>query len=225
MFLCPAMKLRIPGVRQSGRWGHMVYVDSKHGQLMRARPQKPRLVTPARLRARQNCANIAALWCTLSDDQMAGWHALARHESRRLGQPVSGYHLFTGINTARLALGLAPALDALKPVRFGPNPVQEFQMTKADGRLRLALRVASTPLTPIVVLGSPPCSAGIAVRTNFSILGWLPPPVEGWSDITQLYVQKFGQPGDNQRVFIRVRQFNDGWQDLPREFQARMPRP
>src|SRR5208283_2400211 len=68
-------------------------------------------------------------------------HALARHESRRLGQPVSGYHLFTGINTARLALGLPPALDALKPVRFGPNPVQEFQLTKLDGRLRLALRV------------------------------------------------------------------------------------
>ena len=179
----------------------------------------------ARLRARRDCAKIAALWCTLSDDQMAGWRALARQESPRLGKPASGYHLFTAINTARLALGLAPALDALKPVRFGPNPVQEFQITKADGRLRLALRVAHTPLTPIVVLGSPPCSAGIAVRSNFSILGWLPPPVEGWSDLTRLYVQKFGQPADNQRVFIRVRQFSDGWQDLPREFQARMPRP
>ena len=218
------MKLHGMSIRQSGRWGCMVYVDSKHGQLARARSQKPRLVTPARLRARQNCANIAPLWCTLSDDQMAGWHALARQESRRLGQPVSGYHLFTGINTARLALGLAPALNALKPVRFGPNPVQEFQLTKTDGRLRLALRVAHTPPTRIVVLGSPPCSAGIAVRANFSILGWLPPPVDGWSDITRLYVQKFGPPGDNQRVFIRVRQFNDGWQDQPREFQARMPR-
>jgi len=218
------MKLHGMIVRQSGRFGALVYVDSKHGQLARARPQKPRLVTPARLRARRNCANIAPLWCTLSDDQMAGWHALAAHESRRLAKPVSGYHLFTGINTARLALGLPPALDALKPVRFGPNPVQEFQLTNPDGRLRLALRVAHTPRTRIVILGSPPCSAGIAVRANFSILGWLPPPVEGSSDITRLYVQKFGLPGDNQRVFIRVRQFNDGWQDPPREFQARMPR-
>jgi hypothetical protein len=218
------MKIHGMSVRQSGRWGGMVYVNSKHGQLARALPQKARFVTRARLRARRDCAKIAALWCTLSDDQMAGWHALAQQESLRLGKPASGYHLFTGINTARLALGLAPALDALKPVRFGPNPVQEFQITKTDGRLRLALRVAHTPLTPIVVLGSPPCSAGIAVRSNFSILGWLPPPVDGWSDLTRLYVQKFGPPADNQRVFIRVRQFSDGWQDLPREFQARMPR-
>jgi len=219
------MKLHGMAVRQSGRFGGLVYVDSKHGQLARARPQPARFVTPARLRARRHCAIIAALWRTLSDDQMAGWRALAREESRRLGKPASGYHLFTGINTARLALGLLPALDALKPVRFGPNPVQEFQITKAGGPLRLALRLANTPRPRIVVLGSPPCSAGIAVRGNFSILGWLPPPVEGWSDITQLYVQKFGPPGDNQRVFIRVRQFNDGWQDPPREFQARMPRP
>ena len=103
------MKLHNLGVRQSGRWGGMVYVNSKHGQLARALPQQPRLVTPPRLRAQGNCANIAALWRTLSDDQMAGWRALARQESLRLGQPVSGYHLFTGLNTTRLAAPAAPA--------------------------------------------------------------------------------------------------------------------
>ena len=209
--------------RQSGAFLNIVYVNSKHGQLSRARPVRKPLPTPARLRARLNCAKMAAFWRFLGDEQMAGWHALAQRESRRLGKPITGYHLFTGINSARAALGLPLAVEAIHPVRFGPNPVQEFRITKAEGRLKLALRLAGDPLACLALLGSPPCSAGIAVRSNFSILGRAPRPVDGWSDITDLYVRRFGQPAENQRVFLRVRQFKDGWQDAPREFQARVP--
>jgi hypothetical protein len=81
-------------IRQSGRWGGIVYVDSKHGQLARALSQQARFVTPARLRARRHCADIAALWCTLSDDQKRvfirvrqfsdGWQDLPREFQARM---------------------------------------------------------------------------------------------------------------------------------------------
>ena len=59
--------------------------------------------------------------------------------------------------------------------------------------------------------------------STYSIIGPLPAPVRGGSDITELYVQKFGKPWVGSRVFIRGSQFNTGWQGEPVEFQARVP--
>ena len=64
-----------------------------------------------------------------------------------------------------------------------------------------------------MVFGSPPQNAGRAYCGDYRFLGLLPAPIEGVSDITRLYIKKFGVPPDNSRVFIRAWQVVDGWEN------------
>jgi hypothetical protein len=43
-------------------------------------------------------------------------------------------------------------------------------------------------------------------------LGLLPAPVEHVSDITRLYIRKYGVPPANTRIFIRAWQQVEGWE-------------
>ena len=43
------------------------------------------------------------------------------------------------------------------------------------------------------------------------------------SDITDLYVGKFGVPRAGSRVFIRTLQQINGWEDLPKQTSAIVP--
>ena len=58
---------------------------------------------------------------------------------------------------------------------------------------------------------------------QFRFLGLLPAPVDDWSDITALYVARFGVPTLGTAVFIRTRQQIDGWMDLPKVTSAIVP--
>ncbi|MGD0093201.1 MAG: hypothetical protein ABSE73_25080, partial [Planctomycetota bacterium] len=72
--------------------------------------------------------------------------------------------------------------------------------------------------------GSTPGSAGASVPGRFTFLGMLPNPVAGVSDITKLYVDKYGVPPVGKRVFIHTRQQVNGWQDSPKQTTAVVPR-
>ena len=111
-----------------------------------------------------------------------------------------------------------------KPEKFRPNPVEELHITNRGGVVRLRLRVTAAPATRTFVLGSPPCSTGKSVRSNYSIIGLLPTPVRGWCDITKLYVKRFGVPPPGSRVFIRTRRFTNGWEDDFKDTDADVPR-
>ena len=74
-----------------------------------------------------------------------------------------------------------------------------------------------------MVFASPPCNAGRSYCSNFSFIGLLPPPNEGISHITRLYLKKLKElkklkryrrvvlPGS--RVFIRAVQEVNGWEN------------
>ena len=55
--------------------------------------------------------------------------------------------------------------------------------------------------------------AGRTYCNDYRFLGLLPAPVKGWSDITRLYITKFGVPPPNTRVFIRTWQQVNGWEN------------
>ena len=69
-----------------------------------------------------------------------------------------------------------------------------------------------------MVFGAAPCSAGRKKWRHGAFLGLLPAPVGGESDITELYVARYGEPEPGKRVFIRTRQQRGGgWEDHPRD--------
>ena len=54
-------------------------------------------------------------------------------------------------------------------------------------------------------------------------LGLLPSPIDGSSDISELYVTRYGVPPVGTVIFIRTCQHIDGWTDVPRLTSARIP--
>ena len=61
-----------------------------------------------------------------------------------------------------------------------------------------------------------------AVRAcgNFRIIGLCPAPVQGAADITSLYTAEFGAAPGGKRLFVRASTMVDGFESLPRQFQA-----
>jgi len=204
--------------RFSGTIGNEVYVNSKYGQVVRSRPRRPSRPTPGRQRARSNVSRVARAWRTCTARQFEAW-AIAG-----MAWHLTAYALFCKINLALAAAGLPLVMNPPKPEKFRRNPVEELDIRNRGGVITLRLRVPEAPAKYTFVLGSPPCSAGRSVRSNYSTLGVLPAPERSWSDITDLYVQKFGVPPAGSRVFIRTRQLINGCQDDFKDTNAVVPR-
>ncbi len=126
------------------------------------------------------------------------------------------------VNTRRADLGL-PQFDLppAEPV-FGPNPVAELVITNTGGRITLKLRVPSPPTQYTLVQGAAPVWTGVRCVQHFPFLGLLPPPTDGWSDITELYVARYGVPKAGTAIWIRTCQHIDGWTDVPKVTCARV---
>ena len=60
-------------------------------------------------------------------------------------------------------------------------------------------------------------------RRNVSYLGLLPPPEDGVSDITDMYVAKYGAPPPCQKLFIVSRQQKNGWEGRDKETNEIVP--
>ena len=58
---------------------------------------------------------------------------------------------------------------------------------------------------------------------HYKILGLLPDPEGGLSDITELYLAVFKLLPPGKRVSIRTVQQINGWRDLPKTLSARTP--
>ncbi len=209
---------------QSGRVGPVVYVNGRYGQVVRqyVPPRNPQ--TPDQQCNRGNFGAVSGRWRGLTPEQQVAW-CLAAADGftvTRAGRsvPLSGYHYFVQVNAARARLGLG-WLD-LPPIvpSFSPNPVAELAITNAGGTISLKLRVLGPPGQSTVVQGAAPVSAGVRCVVHFPFLGLLPAPVDGWSDITELYVARYGVPPVGSAVFIRTCQHVDGWTDLPKVTSA-----
>ena len=180
-------------------------------------------------RARAVMGSMPGWWRSRSDEERAAWKAPAKHTQsrKRMGKSgaLSAYNLCNKINCVRVAVGLPRTPVPPPEPKFSPNPVRELSITNTGGDIALLLRVPKAPAQYTLVLGSPPCSAGISCRCGFTILGLLPAANRGLSDITDLYVKTFGKPPVGSRVFIRTRQVIDGWEDDPLQTTAIVPGP
>ena len=220
-----SIKLDVP---QSGKVGSTVNLKTRYGQIQRAYtiPKDPK--TPAQMRIRSNLGHIAPHWRELEQEQRDAWTLSGRDAEtvRRLGRsvPLKGFYFYQKINCSRASLGLdqfdvPPALP-----QFKPNPVGDLAATNDDGAIALKLSVPSRPGQYTIVWGAAPCSAGRSSAQHYKILGFLPDPVRGVSEITDLYVAVFGPIPPGSRVFIRTQQHIDGWTDLPNQTNAIVPK-
>ena len=169
------------------------------------------------------------MWRTLTPEQQATW-ASDLHDVRsrpRLGQDGSlpPYLVFVKVNATLAAQGLPPVLTRPQPHTFTANPVGELVTTNTAGEVELKLSVPTTPATDILVFAAAPCSAGVSFVNHYVMLGRLPAAEGGYSHITKLYVDRYGEPPAGTRVFIRTRQMRDGWVDFPTQTDAIVPQP
>ena len=214
---------------KSGKTGTVVYVNTKYGVVERelSIPRDPQV--DGQMIIRGNFALVTRRWRGLSSDQHAAWRVASADSCTftRLGRevPLNSYSYFCRINFCRLDLGLS--LFDLPPVipTFPSNPIQELLITNDGGNIVLKLRVPSLPVQYTVVQGASPRSPGVSCVQHFPNLGFLPAPVDGWSDITALYVARYGAPTVGRMIWIQTRQHIDGWNDLPKTTSAIVPAP
>jgi hypothetical protein len=218
--------MKISSIPKSGRKGSVVYLNTRYGKVARqyVRPRNPR--TPEQQTHRSNLRDVLRRWRTLTPEQRAAWCIAAANKYfvTETGDQVrfNGYNFFASLNTRRADLDL-PQFD-LPPVEpvFGQNPVAELVVTNTGGKITLKLRVPSPPAQYTLVQGAKPVRTGVRCVQHFPFLGLLPPPKDGWSDITELYVARFGVPKAGTAIWIRTCQHIDGWTDVPRVTRDRV---
>lgn len=212
---------------RSGKRGTIVILDSPYGQVERSLVPVKNPRTPAQQTVRGTLSRMAARWRTLTQEQRVVWIARAQQTRSypRLGQSgtLTGCQLYIKINCARAAIGLDPIDTPPDRPKFGANPVGALIITNTAGDVALKLSVPRAPALPIMVFATAPCSAGVSRPRRFTLIGTLPAAAAGVSDVTDLFVAKYGVPPVTTRVFVRTRQVADGWQDLPKETTAVVP--
>ncbi len=109
----------------------------------------------------------------------------------------------------------APQFPALAP--------QNLVITNTGGVIAVKLTCPIDPGTNTVLRASPPQNAAVRACRNFRIIGLCPAPADGSADITALYVAEFGVVPVGKRLFVQASTMVDGFESLPREFQARVP--
>jgi len=163
-------------------------------------------------------ARASRAWEDLTDDQRLVWNTEAK--TRR----TSGHRLFTGITARRFRDGRELQTGLPKPVPCSPTRVlKRLLITNRSGRITLKLELSSVPTARFTVWASRPCHRGLSVCDKCPRLGPLPPPQDGFSDITELYFQKHGAYIERhgielagKRIFVRIREEMD---DGPRLYE------
>ncbi len=212
--------MKVRGGQFSGAIGNQVYVHTRQGQIVRGRPGRPPVATAERTRVQANFGIVSGAWRTLSDQRREAWKAAAA----KLG--ISAYVFFCKINATLVAYGQPRVMDPPKLENLRENPVKELVIHNRRGAITLRLKVPRPTAALTFVFGVRCCSRGLSVpRCNPVLLGRLPTAVRGWSDITDLYVRKFGQPRVGMRVFISTRQVINGQKDDLKQTHADVPPP
>jgi hypothetical protein len=138
---------------------------------------------------------------------------------------LNGYTFFVRINLRRADLGLPEIKLPPDQPDFGPNPVDELVVTNTGGRITIRLRVTGPQAQYTLVEGPAPVRTGVRCVQHFPFLGFLPAPLDGWSDITELHVSRYGLPKAGTAIWIRTCQHIDGWIDVPKVVCARVLAP
>jgi hypothetical protein len=221
--------MRILDIPQSEKCGTFVSVRTRYGQIRRRRGVIRKSPTPAQQRIRSIFAFVVALWRSLNEQQRAAWGSGGKDTSSQSkllqSGKLPGYVLFMKLNTTLAYQGLPPALVPTERPTFSRNEVGNLVITNTAGEIDLKLSVPTAPTAIVLVLGTAPRSAGVSFANHFTILGRLPAPEAGYSNIRKLYVDRYGEPSPGTRVFIRTRQLVNGWEDDPQQTAALVPKP
>jgi hypothetical protein len=109
-----------------------------------------------------------------------------------------------------------------------------------EGRGGIALKLRLSPemhwedhpaQEDLMVFAWAPCRPGVSRNSRYAFLGLLPAPVKGEWDITSLYLKKLKEwrrlkpgryhiPLEGSRIFIRVWQQSNGWENELGMFRA-----
>ena len=221
--------MKILDIPQIGKRGRIISYQHNGVQCQRVcvPPHDPHSVLQTA--RRETMQRASRLWHTLSPKQYSGWRRTAEglHTRPVLGQsgPLSPYNLFCKLNCNLAAIGQPMVLDAPERPLFEDNPVAQFTITNTNGDLALQLVMLGQPTQTVVVWAAQARSAGASYVDHFVILGVLPAPVLGLSDITPLYLAHWGKPPVGARIFIEIVQQDHGWQTLPNRLDALVPAP
>jgi len=71
-------------------------------------------------------------------------------------------------------------------------------------------------------ISSAPQNSAVRACRNFRIISTSPVPTAGAGDITGLYTAEFGAVPVGKRLFVQASTMEDGFESLPRQFQARV---
>jgi hypothetical protein len=221
--------MKTPKTPQSGKRGKVIASRNHFGSYEREHVSARKARTPTQRRTTAGFGAISQAWRELTEDQRQAWIAEASHSKSRsrFGESYSltGQTYFMRINNLRAGFGLDLLADPPPRAQHIPNPVRAFIITNRRGRISLMLELAEPPTGDIMVFGAPPCSPGRYKCFKCPRLGPLPAPVGRLSEITTLYVLKYGVPPVGMRVFIRTRPQNDGPRDRFLELHAVVPAP
>ena len=212
---------------RSGKRGNVVASRNHFGPYEREHTSPKKERTPAQQSSQAQFGAVAKVWDQLTEPQRQAWIAQAKEakSKSRLSErwSLTGQTYFIRVNNSRVSFGLGILRDPppLAPPR--DNPVGRLIITNRGGRISLKLEVAELPVEAIMVFAAAPCNQGVSRCFKCPRLGLLPAPVGGFSDITRLYVQRYGLPPVGKRVFIRTRQQSDGRPDRYLETSAVVP--
>jgi hypothetical protein len=234
--------MRFQDVPQRGKRGKIVASRNRFGEYWKECVPPGQPGTTSQLRVWEHTRHLWRLWNELSDEQRAAWWKLAKAvQSRRtLGQsgPLDGPILFRKLNTVLHTCQRDLHVDPPPLPFFGPNPVIGFAIREGRGGIALKLKVspdirwADRPtLEDLMLFAWAPCNPGVSTNTHYAFLGLLPAPVKGEIDFTDLYLKKlkawrrlehksYHLPLEGSRIFIRVWQQKDGWENELGMFRA-----
>src|ERR1039457_2162184 len=220
--------MKILDIPKSGKCSRVVAFQSRYGLCLRELVIPHNTITPARQFMRGAFGHHSQAYSrTLTAEQLDRWILAGAQvmSDPRLGQngPLTGQQLYTSINSVRSRVNLPETLEPPARVAFGPSVVGELVAENTEAGVRLRVRITGELNEDVMVFGQEPCSSGRSKRRNVAYLGLLPPPVDGWSDITYLYQARYGEPRPGTKVFIVTCQQKNGWKGMDRETTALVP--
>ena len=185
--------MKILDTPRSGKLGLAVAFQSRYGLCLREWLAPNNTITPARERVWNAMGYFARAWSSkLTDAQHERWIVAAGNvlsATRMDCGPLTGQQFFESINCARACINREPFWEPPPSKEaFAPNPVGALSVVNGPRGLRLLLAMTGPVTEDIMVFGQAPCSIGRHKRRNVAYLGLLPPPDDGFSDITDIYL-------------------------------------
>lgn len=220
--------MKILDTPRTGALGRTVAFQSRFGLCLRERVCPRNNRTPARELMRGAFGHHSQVYShKLSTEQLDRWRLAGAQvmSDPRLGQsgPLSGQQLYTSINSVRSRVDLPETLEVPARPSFSANPVGSLVISNSEQGARLQLQVSGELNEDVMVFGQEPCSSGRHKRRNLAYLGLLPLPINGLSDITDLYRARYGEPRPGTKVFIVTCQQKDGWKGFDKETSEIVP--